>query len=265
MNKTGKSGPRKARIPALLLALLLFAFSPAGALGARLRADADLIIAQNAVIALRLTDENGEFLSPYKAPETPGRGKAGEDGAETDYRGVVGYMAMDNGPELVNFTTFGHTPWQLPVYSREGEDWTVTDAITHKTPVLVVDQALEDAGDGTWRGYLQVVRLDRQALVWVDVAEFVTLPYWTLPLSEAVAYGCCMAHYQNRSRCEPLNPKGYRGPLPDGVRVLVCSAEAVNGVSPEPGGNPMLALLFVDGEETGRLLFFHPDDLTLVY
>ena len=41
--------------------------------------------------------------------------------------------------------------------------------------------------------------------------------------------------------------------------------KAVNGVSPEPGGNPLLALLFVDGEETGRLLFFHPDDLTLVY
>ena len=231
--------------------------------------DVDLLMAQNAVAGFGIHGQDGKLLVPRRAPEMKGRGEADEEGVMPDYRGVVGYMSIQAGWEVSEFNTFVETPWQLPVYEKKGDGWQEADTIKHKTSVLVVDQELTETEDHRWQGYLYIVRLDIHREVWVDVSQFVTVPYWTLDLPDAINYGYCIASYRGVSRHEPVDRKGNRGPLPDGIRVLICNREVSPYTSEDMIGNPILGVIFRNKREddsyTRTFLFFNPEDLTIVY
>ena len=272
--KTGKRGLTERmplrRAAALLLALLLLAgISVSAAEGDSSPIDVDLIMAQNAVVAFGVHDESGKLVTPRKAPELAGRGDPDEVGVEPDYRGVVGYMSLQTSWDVSQFNTFTRTPWQLPVYERDGDIWIVSDSIKHKTPVLVIDQVLREEKGHKFRGYLKVARLDIHRIVWIDVRQFVTVPYWTLELPEAVKYGYCIAVYRNRSHYEPMDRKAHRGTLPDGIRVLMCDKKTSRYFSPDRDNNPLLGIVFRSREKSESyyrtFLFFNPDDLQMVY
>ena len=257
------------RASALLLVLLIAAgiLSCAQAESAG-KVDVDVIMAQNVIGMLGLKSADGGPLVPRKAPEMNGRGEPEIYGEEPDYRGVVGYVSLQTSWEVSQFNTFTQIPWQLPVYEQDGEDWKIVGAIQHKTPVLVVEQILREEKGHKYAGRLQVVRLDTQAVLWIDVKQFVTVPYWTLPLEEAVQYGFCVAVYRSKSRYEPMDKKKHRGMLPDGLRVLMCAKKTSRYFSPDKENNPMLGIVFrsTSGPSYYRtFLFFNPDDLSLVY
>ena len=116
---------------------------------------------------------------------------------------------------------------------------------------------------------LQVVRLDSRELAWIDVRQFVTVPYWTLELPEAVRYGFCIAVYNEQSRHQALDRKGHRGPLPDGTRVLMCDRRTSRYLTPDREKNPLLGITFRNRDKKESyfrtFLFFDPADLTPVY
>ena len=229
-----------------------------------------MVLAMDAASAFDLRDAAGQPLVPRTAPETEGRGFPAEDGGEPDYRGVVGYMSLQVSWDVTRFNTFAQTPWMLPVYELDGDGWKVTGAIWHKTPVLVFDQQLSE-DSGRYTGYLRAVRLDTREIVWIDAAQFVTVPYWTLEVGEAVKYGYCVAVYREKSRYNPMDKKGRCGPLPEGVRVLLCDRRTAEEhfLNPDADHHPLLGIIFRSREESRSyqrtFLFFHPDDLTLVY
>lgn len=258
------------RLAALALALLLTAGVSLSAAEESSAVDVDLIMAQNAIAAYGVHDAEGRLMTPRKAPEMPGRGEPDAAGEEPDYRGVVGYMSLQTSWDVSRFNTFTQTPWLLPVYEQDGDSWKVSsDAIKHKTPVLVVDQQLREGKGHKFVGYLKVVRLDIHRMVWIDVTQFVTMPYWTLELSEAVQYGYCIAVYRDNSRYEPMDRKGHRGTLPNGLRILMCDKKTSRYFSPDRENNPLLGIVFRSKKASESyfrtFLFFSLDDLTLVY
>ena len=261
---------KRRRFRALLLTALLSVclYAPAGT-AEEARDDVALVLAQNAVENLGLKDAAGEPLVPREAPEMNGRGIPDETGKEPDYRGVVGYVSLQADWEVSRFNTFTETPWILPVYEQDGEEWKIAGQIQHKTPVLVTDQAVREGKGYRFFGHLQVIRLDSMEPAWIDVTQFVTVPYWTLALPEAVRYGFCIAVYNERSRSFAIDRKGHRGPLPEGIRVLMCDRRSSRYISPNKEHNPLLGIIFRNQEDTRSyfrtFLFFGEEDLTLVY
>ena len=266
--KTGKT----RRAAALLLIVALLAGLPvlAGADRRDQNVDLDVVMAQSVVAEYALMDDQGNFLQPRRAPELKGRGDPEAKGVEPDYRGVLGYMALQNDWEVSRFNTFTQTPWQLPVYAKDGDKWKIVDTIRHKTGVLVIDQEIRESMGYKYTGYLEVIRLDTNDRVWIDVAQFATVPYWTLPLSEAMNYGFCIAVYRNNSRTEPMDGKKHLGTLPDGLRVLMCDRKtSYRYISPDRENHPLLGIVFRSKEASESyfrsFLYFNPEDLTLVY
>lgn len=261
------SGQRTAffRRSAGLLLALLFLCPAFSARGEAAGTDMDLLLARNALLALGIRGADGEEILPRRAEEMAGRGLPEQGNAEPDYVGVLGYAALPVSEKIGTFSAFGSIPWQLPFHEKDGEEWRIAGTMPHKTPVLVVAQALQPARDQRWRGYLQVIRLDRSEAVWMNVNQFVTVPYWTFAPEEAVRYGNCIAVYRNLSRFEPVDLEAHRGAMPDGLRVLMCDRRDSRYNSPDHLFNPLMGVVFFGGEETGHFLFFNPLDLTIVY
>lgn len=268
--RTGKLMKGTAAILlALILAAGLFSAAPAEGAPAPAPMDVDLIMARNAIAGFHVTGADGQLLEPYKAPDKQGRGIPDEKGVEPDYLGVVGYVSLQSGWEVSSFNTFRQTPWQLPFYEEKGGEWTVAGTVKHKTPVLVVGQEIREGKGHKYFGYLHVVRLDNQSMIWIDVTQFVTVPYWTFDLREAVKYGYCIAVYKDASRNQPMDRKKHHGSLPDGLRVLMCYTLSSRYFSPDKVRNPLLGIVFKSSERkdayTRSFLFFNEDDLTLIY
>lgn len=265
-----KTGKLMKRAAVLLLALVLAAgaFSAAQA-ESPAPMDVDLIMAKNAIVGFSIKGEDGHLIEPRRAPEMNGRGLPDEAGVEPNYRGVVGYASLQTSWEVSQFNRFTETPWVLPVYEQKGDDWVVTDSIKHKTPVLIVDQQIREGKGHKFIGYLKAVRLDVHKMIWLDVTQFVTVPYWTYELREAVKYGYCIAVYRDSSRHEPMDKKKHRGSLPEGLRVLMCYTISARYHSPDKENNPLLGIVFKGKEKkdayTRTFLFFNQEDLTLIY
>ena len=267
---TGKLTKRAAALLlALALAAGLFPAALADGPSAPAPMDIDLIMAKNAIAGFNVKGPDGQLMEPYKAPEKLGRGLPDEQGVEPDYRGVVGYASLQSDWEVSKFNTFTQTPWQLPTYELKKDDWEVAGTIKHKTPVLVVDQKIREGKGHKYFGYLQAVRLDNHNMIWIDVTQFVTVPYWTFELRDAVKYGYCIAVYKNSTRNEPMDRKKHRGILPDGLQVLMCYTASARYFSPNRETNPLLGIVFKGKEKkdayTRTFLFFNQEDLTLIY
>ena len=117
------------RAGALLLALLLLLSACLSAQAEEADEDVTLALAQSAVDSLDLTDAAGQPLRPRQAPEMLGRGNPDVAGEEPDYRGIVGYMALQNHWDVSRFNTFSEVPWLLPEYRRDGDNWQITGTI----------------------------------------------------------------------------------------------------------------------------------------
>ena len=269
------TGKMTRRAAALLLALALAAGLFPAALAEQPAApapmDVDLIMAKNAIAGFGIQGADGKTMEPRRAPDMRGRGLPDETGVEPDYRGVVGYASLQGDWEVSRFNTFTQTPWQLPVYEEKGGEFKAAkDSIKHKTPVLVIDQQIREAKGHKFIGYLKVVRLDIHHIVWIDVTQFVTVPYWILGLEQAVQYGYCIAVYSNQSGIDPTDRKGTRGKLADDTRVLMCDPLfSLRYISPDKENNPLLGIIFRNGDTEGTyyrtFLFFNAEDLTLIY
>lgn len=259
---TSRFKPALRRAAALLL--LLAVLSGCAAAGAD-PLDMEALLARNAITQFDVKNENGETPEVRRLEGTAGRGQAIGDG-EPDYTGVLGYAALAESESNATFSTFSHTPWELPCFLKKGKRWKLDSVILHKTPVVVIGQMLLSTKETKYGGYLHVIRLDTNEMTWLNVNSFVTVPYWTYAPEETTYYGNCVAVYRNTSRREPMDPKARSGALPDGTRILLCDREHERFPSPDTVFHPLTGIVFHgEEEEMGTFLFFNPEDLTIVY
>ena len=231
--------------------------------------DPELILAIDVVRELDIRDAKGRPLQVSYNTGLQGRGLPGTNGREPDYQGVVGYAVVPNEPDFCDSPRFAAYFWMVPVYGEtaEGTMGDQSGTVSHKTPVAVIGQNLEQADDGTWQGHLRTIRLDSKEICWMDVRNFTTTDYWTLSPAKASAYGYCLAVFREGSREEPKTENGKGISFRDGTRILIPYEGAVQAQSPDPEKLPVLGIVYKkeDGKAVPMVVFLNERDLYLIY
>lgn len=224
---------------------------------------AEYVLALDAVERLGITDGDGNPIEIRTDKVPRGRGY-GSTETEPDYTGVIGYAVLSNDPDFCLAPVMASYRWMIPVYEDvDGKTGGQYGRISHKTPLLAVGQTLKQVRNRRYRGYVRVIRLDRQELCWINVNHFETVTYWNLKLSSACRYGYCLAVYREGSRTMPKDAEGKAVSLRDGTRVLVPYSGAVDGTSPDPDNLSLAGIVMrkEEGKERPYLVFFNEMDL----
>ena len=262
-----RQGKQKTRVLAACLLLICLLAGTAGGAGSSLP-DLEVILAQDAAEGLDLRTAEGKAATVRKDPSVPGRGKAGADGQEPDYTGLVGYAALEENPADSLFSLYDKAYWTVPLFRKTEEGYTEQGATAHKTPVVVTGQELEPDGKGGFSGYLEVIRLDNGDSCALKAECFVTLPYWTLEAGEIPAYGFSIAVYRETPGTGPRNANGEACMIRDGTRVLIPPESRVSGENPDPAHLQVCAVVFreeTDGSIRQNFVYFRDRDLNPNY
>ena len=218
---------RRGTAVILLLALLACAI-PAGADTApkndidNMTGETQIILAEAALQKRRMTDDSLDDIHVHQNGQIFGRGISDEpSGAEPDYIGLVGYAAVANNTEVSLDADATGFPWTVPAYMLFEKRWYYTKSLQHKTGVLVVRQMLKDAGNGRYTGRLQVIRLNTMETCWMDVENFVTVPYWFYPPRRAVRYGSTVAAYRRQGNRIPTDEEGNPVEVAEDTGVMI--------------------------------------------
>ncbi len=237
--------------------------------------DALETLARAALEKMKGTEESLDRITVRRNGQICGRGIPDEpSGEEPNYIGLAGYAAAVNNSSFDLEADGTAYPWKLPAYLLFEKRWYYSRELQHKTGVLVVRQVLRPRDGGRYTGRLQVIRLDSGELCWMDVENFVTVPYWFYPARRAVRYGSMVAVYRRKGSRLPTDEGGNPAEVPDDTNVLVPG----NGVwdrRPPEGGKMMPGVIYEetvtekDGTEVretvSRVLLFPEEDLTMIY
>ena len=242
-----ETGGSFRRMAALWLALALLAPAAVMTAGAEpeyviedITGEMQEVLARAALDKRTRQDEKLKNIRIRRNGQIHGRGKSDEpSGAEPDYTGLVGYAAVADSADLKPGPEYMAVPWSNPGYQLFSNHWYYSRTVQHKTSVLVIDQHLKAVGDGQYTGRLKVIRLDSNEICWIDVENFITVPYWFYPLKRANLYGSVLASYQNCGGRLPTDPDGNPVEVADNTNVLVPGAGVWDQRAPE--GSRMIA------------------------
>ena len=208
---------------------------------------AEYVLALDAVERLGITDGDGNPIEIRTDKVPRGRGY-GSTETEPDYTGVIGYAVLSNDPDFCLAPVMASYRWMIPVYEDvDGKTGGQYGRISHKTPRLAVGQTLKQVRNRRYRGYVRVIRLDRQELCWINVNHFETVTYWNLKLSSACRYGYCLAVYRED------------GTLVYGTNTLIDTAEPVRLNESGTIDLKIEALPAANGEYSIDLALHRPD------
>ena len=204
-----------------------------------------------------------------------GRGISDEpSGAEPDYIGLVGYAVAANNREINPETDGSVFPWTVPAYLLYSKRWYYTQPMQHKTGVLVIRQILKDTGGGQYTGRLKIIRLDSGEICWMDVENFITVPYWFYPPRRAVKYGSVVAAYRREGNRLPTDENGVPAEVANDTDVLIPGNGAWDMRTSDssrmiPGIVREERVTEENGQETrtvvSTVLLFPEEDLTIIY
>ena len=276
-----RTGVRRGTAIFLLLAILAGAVPSCADTGGGY-SNIDDITAQTqetlAVVALEKQKDKDEDLRDITIRQNGqiyGRGVSDEpSGAEPNYIGLVGYAAAANNSEVNPETEGAGFPWEVPAYLLYSKRWYYTKPLQHKTGVLVVRQVLKETGSGLYTGRLKVIRLDTGEICWMDVENFITVPYWFYPVRRAVKYGSLVAAYRHKGKRSPTDEDGNPVTVADDTNVLIPGYGVWDRRPPE-GSRMIPGMIFEEQvtEENGKettevvstVLLFPEEDLTMIY
>lgn len=199
------------------------------------------------------------------------RGTIGTSKSEPSYIGSLGYAVVYEDQKLEYNSTFGTTPWKVPVYQKDKQFWEKTGTIDHKTEVVVVGQELT-MPKNTYKtarcsGYLHVIRMDTGEDCWLNIDNFVNSQYWEKDLTSAQEKGYCIATYKQVSDYYPVTKGNEKAGLEDGTLVLLPIRSNASGSSPDKKNNAIPGIVFKQWRVSygGVTVWFNAADLTLTY
>ena len=171
------------------------------------------------------------------------KGRGFDGRSEPQYVGVSGFVAVweDQDAALMKEQNYTHTPWQVPTYSTDGQNWyQAAETVNHKDAITVLEQFLTYDGHSGYNGHLKVRRSDG-AVFFINVRNFVVEPYWNAAnIFDAIAGGRVIVTYHQRSKYSPVMPNNSKATVPDGLNLF---AVGKTGTYPKGG---------VDSNKIGR-------------
>ena len=178
-------------------------------------------LARAALQKWKQKDQDLEGIVIRQNGQIHGRGISDDpSGEEPDYVGLIGYAAAryeDIVPEKDGISL----PWTVPAYLLFEKKWYYSMPMQHKTGVLVIKQVLKEKGSGRYTGRLKVIRLDTGETCWMNVENFITVPYWFYPARRSVRYGCTVAVYRRQGNRFPTDVDGNPAEVADDTDVMI--------------------------------------------
>lgn len=197
-----------------------------------------------------------------------GRGRADIGRSEPEYVGLIGYVATEDGYSIDN-VPIEEWVWEIPTYTQDKQFWVESGKIEHKTEVLVLEQYLEHKRYGYYSGMLLVERQDTKEQIYINVADFVTHPYWAMDdIYEAAKYGELIAEFNQQSDYYPVTKGGHKAEIEDGSIVLITGLTGTYpNLTPDYHTNQLEATVLSGWKEGSKVstVFINVDDLKIIY
>lgn len=202
---------------------------------------------------------------PYRDETLNGRGIADIGRSEPEYVGVIGYAAVSKGYE-VDDSAIADWQWTVPLYEQDKQFWAESGRVSHKTEVIVKEQYLEHSHHGYYTGYLLVELVDTKETAYLNVKDFITNPYWSnSDLSDAVRFGDFVAVFSQKSDYYPVNSRGEKMELEEGVYVLIDGTTGSYGKNGPDDETNQVEGFVLTGDRKGSRVHINENDLTVVY
>lgn len=203
--------------------------------------------------------------STEKSPAVHLKGRGLDGRSEPQYVGVSGFVAVwtDQDAALMKEQNYTHTPWQVPTYSTDGQNWyQAAETANHKEPITVVEQFLTYDGHSGYNGHLKVRRSSDGAEFFINVRNFVVEPYWNAAnIFDAIAGGRVIVTYHQRSKYPPVMPNNSKAAVSDGLNLF---AVGKTGTYLKGGVDSNTHQIEV-GVTPNMSIFFNAADLTVTY
>ncbi len=216
------------------------------------------------------TDDLKEYqkvtMSFYDATDLKGRGVRDHAG-EPNYVGAYGYAVVYTEADLENTPGYTDTPWTIPIYVRNDDAYTLDSFIAHKTRIGIISQELTKQNGREYRGFLEFENLENGQIRYINVKNFVTVPYWDLDITNAVAKGYVIAEFRQSSQYAPVDKNGKKVIVQKDSKVLLPARGTYYVSTMNRVDYQIVGVVFEkeNNKTVPQYVFFNKNDLKMVY
>ena len=203
----------------------------------------------------------------YDASDLKGRGLIDFTGHEPNYTDAIGYASVYTEAGLENNSVYTATPWTIPVYIRIDGELVPNGTIDHKTKIGIISQELTKQNGREYQGFLKFQDIETGQIGYINVKNFVTMPYWELDVSTAVNKGYCIAVFRQSSNYAPIYKNGKKATVKANSQVLL-PARGTYYVSVMNRVDYQIVGIMFDtknNEVVPQYVFFNKNDLQMIY
>lgn len=231
--------------------------------------NSDSVIKQenNKTNKIDLDYQNDELITFVDASYLKGRGLVDISGIEPNYINAMGFAAvysnnkLDGNPDSIN------TPWEVPVFHKTDSGWEQDGTIEHKSKIGIISQELTKKNGKEYQGYLEFQEIQTGKRGYINVINFITVPYWDLAISEAVEKGYCIATYNQKSKYTPVLKEGKQAKIKNGTQVFLPAKGTYYTSIMDRVHYQILGIVFEtkNNKTEPQYIFFNKNDLSIDY
>lgn len=216
------------------------------------------------------TDTNyqiNQTVTFVDASELIGRGFVDITGLEPNYLNTIGFASVYSSNELEKNPDFFTMPWVVPVFSKTERGWEQVDTIEHKSKIGIISQELSKENGKKYQGYLEFQEIDTGKRGYINVDNFITVPYWKWPVSESVERGYSVATYSQKSKHNPAQKDGKPAKIKNGTHVLLPARGTYYVSIMDRVHYQILGIVFEtkNNKSEPQYIFFNKTDLSIDY
>lgn len=203
----------------------------------------------------------------HDATNIKGRGLIDSFGTEPYYIDTIGYVSVYTNSALEENIDYSITPWHVPVYDKTEAGWEETGTIEHKTKIGIISQELWKQNGKEYQGYLGYRDLKSGEQGYINVKNYITVPYWEQNVLNAVDKGYGIAVFKQKSKYIPVYKDGRKAEVNNNTKILL-PAKGSYYVSIMDRINyqiPGIVFIKRNNKMEPCFVFFNKDDLTLIY
>ena len=196
-----------------------------------------------------------------------GRGLIDITGMEPTYVNAIGFATVYSNDGLENNPDYSVLPWTVPVFSRTEKGWEQVDTIEHKSKIGIIGQELSKKNGKEYQGYLEFQEIPTGKRGYINVNNFITVPYWEFAVSESVEKGYGIATFRQRSKYNPAQKDGRPAKVKNGTQVLLPAKGTYYVSIMDRVHYQILGILFEtkNNKTEPQYIFFNKNDLSIDY
>lgn len=229
----------------------------------------DLVINQknNKTSKVDTSYQSNQSITFVDASYLKGRGLIDIIGMEPSYLNAIGFVAVYSNNELEKNPDYSVLPWVVPVYSRTEKGWEQVDTIEHKSKIGIISQELSKENGKEYQGFLEFQEIETGKRGYINVKNFITVPYWELAVSECVEKGYGIATFNQNSKYNPAQKDGKPAKIKNGTQVLLPAKGTYYVSIMDRVHYQILGIVFEtkNNKMESQYVFFNKNDLSIDY